>query len=92
MIRTIKHKGLRIFYETGDFSGVLTTHVKRLKLLLSWLDVADGPRFISLPGLRCHPLKGDLRGFYAIRVSGNWRLIYRFHRGDVFDLNYVDYH
>jgi len=70
MIRTIKHKGLRLFYETGDLSGISASHAKRLRLLLSWLDVADSPKFISLPGLRCHSLRGDLKGYYAICVNG----------------------
>lgn len=92
MIRTIKHKGLRAFYEFGDSSSILTAHAKKLRLLLSWLDVAESPKFINLPGLKCHPLKGKLKGYYSIWVSGNWRLVFRFHKGDVYDLDYLDYH
>jgi proteic killer suppression protein len=46
----------------------------------------------NLPGLRLHPLKGDLEGFWSVQVSGNWRVIFRFAGVDAFDLDYLDYH
>lgn len=45
-----------------------------------------------MPGFDLHQLKGDLRGFWAVKVSGNWRLIFKFKDGDAFDLNLIDYH
>jgi proteic killer suppression protein len=47
---------------------------------------------LDLPGFRLHPLKGDLKGFWSITVSGNWRIIFRFEQGDAFDVDLVDYH
>lgn len=47
---------------------------------------------MNFPGSDLHPLKGDLRGFWSVKVSGNWRVIFRFEKGDVFDVDYVDYH
>ena len=43
-------------------------------------------------GSRLHPLSGNLKGFYAVNVSGNWRIIFRFEDGNVHDVDYVDYH
>jgi proteic killer suppression protein len=39
-----------------------------------------------------HPLRGDLRGFWAITVLANWRIIFRFAEGNAFDVDLVDYH
>ena len=47
---------------------------------------------MDLPGLRLHPLKGELKGFYAVDVSGNWRVVFRFNAGDAYDVDLVDYH
>ena len=47
---------------------------------------------MGLPGFRLHPLAGDLRGFYAVTVSANWRVTFRFEDGHAVDVDYVDYH
>ena len=47
---------------------------------------------MDLPGFRLHPLKGNLRGYYAVSVSGNWRMTFRFEDGHAVDINYTDYH
>jgi toxin HigB-1 len=43
-------------------------------------------------GLRLHPLTGDLKGFWSVTVSGNWRIIFRFDDANVVDADLVDYH
>lgn len=48
------------------------------------------PKHASGYGL--HPLKGDLKGHWAVKVSGNWRLTFRFEDGNAYVLNYQDYH
>ena len=50
------------------------------------------PKDMDLPGARLHPLKGDRNGFWAVFVSGNWRLTFRFLGSDAVDVDYVDYH
>ena len=67
-------------------------HVRRLRLILTLLDSATQAADMHFPGSGFHALRGDLRGFYAVRVSGNWRVIFRFADGDVYDVDYVDYH
>jgi len=47
---------------------------------------------MNLPGFRLHPLKGDLAGFWAVTVSGNWRIVFRFARGHADDVDLIDYH
>jgi len=47
---------------------------------------------MDLPGLRLHQLKGSDRGRWSVRVSGNWRVTYKFEGQDAFDVNYEDYH
>ncbi len=56
------------------------------------LDAADRPDALDLPGMAFHPLKGDLKGFYAVTVRANWRLIYRFENGNAYDVSLIDYH
>ena len=92
MIRSFKHKGLEKFFASGRKTGVRPEHAKRLRLILARLNVAVEPRDMALPGLRLHELKGKLRGFWAVDVSGNWRVFFRFEGQDVFDVDYDDYH
>lgn len=92
MIKTIKHKGLSKFYHTGNFSGIQAHHARRLQLILTRLDASICPEDMDLPGLSLHPLKGQLKAFYSVTVQANWRVIFRFEAGHVYDVNYVDYH
>jgi len=92
MIQSFRHKGLRIFHATGDTRGIRPEHARRLARVLSFLDNADVPDDVDLPGWRLHPLKGALAGFWSITVSGNWRVIFRFVEGGVELVDYLDYH
>ena len=67
-------------------------HVAKLTDILATLDYSRAPRDIDLPGYRLHRLHGRLRNHYAVSVSGNWRVTFRFEDGDVFDVDFVDYH
>jgi len=92
MIKSFKHKGLQKFFETGSTSGIQAAHKKRLKIRLIALDTATEIEDMDLPGFRLHPLKGKMEGLWAIDVSGNWRITFKFKDGDVFIVNYKDYH
>ena len=92
VILSFKHKGLKRLFEEDDTRKVNQDHVKRLARILAALDVADGPEQLDAPGWGLHKLKGELRDFYAVKVSGNWRVIFRFEDGDVLDVDYLDYH
>jgi proteic killer suppression protein len=92
MIQSFRHRGLQRLYERGDRSRINPTLVEKVETALGLLDVAETPEAVNLPGYRMHPLRGDLRGFWSIRVSGNWRIIFRFDDRDVCDVDLVDYH
>jgi proteic killer suppression protein len=92
VIRSFRHKGLARFFTTGSTAGIRADHAARLRLILSQLNAATGPRDMALPGLRLHPLRGRLRGWFAVDVSGNWREIFRFEGVDAVDVDYLDYH
>ena len=92
MIRSIRHKGLKRLYEDDDPRGVFVGHVAKLRDILSRLDAAGTVKDMDLPGFRLHPLEGELKGFWAVTVSANWRVVFRFAAGDALDVNYIDYH
>ena len=92
MIKTFKHKGLELFYSKGKTSGIQAKHKKRLRMQLAALDTAQVIEDMNLPGYRLHPLKGNRKKSWSISVSGNWRLTFEFELGDVYILNYEDYH
>ena len=92
MIRAIRHKGLRRLYEEDDPRGVMSEHAQKLRDILARLDAAATAADMDLPGLRLHALKGELKGFCAVTVRANWRVIFRFVDGDALDVDYVDYH
>ena len=92
MIRTIKHRGLKRLHESDNASGVLSQYVPKLRRILFALDNAADIGELDLPGFRLHSLSGNLKGFWSITVSGNWRIIFRFEKSDVFDVDLVDYH
>ena len=92
MIRNIRHKGLAALYQDDETKGVHQAHVKRLRQILALLDLAITVADMNAPGLRLHTLRGNQQGFYAVIVSGNWRVIFRFEDGDALDVDYLDYH
>ncbi|HLK09542.1 MAG TPA: type II toxin-antitoxin system RelE/ParE family toxin [Candidatus Angelobacter sp.] len=53
---------------------------------------SSAPSDMDLPGFRLHALKGKLKGFWAVTVRANWRVIFRFVGNDALDIDYVDYH
>jgi len=92
MIRSFKHRGLKRLYERGDRSQVRSDRLERIEDILARLDVATVPSDLDLPGYELHSLKGKLKGFLAVKVSGNWRIVFRFQDGDALDVNLIDYH
>ncbi len=92
MIMSFKHRGLKSLYDGRTARRVAPEHVQKLLDILAVLDRSSGPVDLDLPGLRLHPLKGELKGHYAVSVSGNWRVTFRFEDGQAVDVDYVDYH
>jgi toxin HigB-1 len=92
MIMSFRHKGLRKLFETGNASGVLAAHKIRLRMQLAALNTAMNIDDMDIPSFKLHPLKGEMKGRWAISVNGNWRLTFEFKDGNVFILDYEDYH
>jgi proteic killer suppression protein len=92
MIKSVRHKGLKKFHETGSTKGINSDHRQKLGDQLDFLAAATIVEDIDIPGYRLHPLKGKDKGRWSITVSGNWRLTFEFVDGDVYVLNYEDYH
>ena len=88
----IAHKGLLAFFARGDARRIPASLAPRIRRILSDLDAAVQPRDMNLPGYRLHPLSGDRRGQWSVRVSGNWRIVFRFEDGEATDVTLVDYH
>ena len=92
VIRSIRHKGLRRLHEDDDQRGVSGQHVQKLRDILARLDAAGTVADMDLPGFGLHPLKGDLKGWWAVTVRANWRVVFRFADGEAQDVDYRDYH
>ena len=92
MIITFKHKGLKTYFETGNTSKIKQDHVKRLRLILAKLHSAEEIKDIDFPGSGLHSLKGDKKNYWSVSISGNWSLIFRFEKGYVYEVDYIDYH
>jgi len=92
VIRSIRHKGLKRLYETDDPRGVIGEHAEKLRDILARLDAAGDVSDLDLPGFRLHPLRGEFKGFWAVTVRANWRVVFRFTDSEALDVDYVDYH
>ena len=92
VIVSFKHQGLKRLYERGDRSKIGADLVNKIENILATLDAADSPQAVDLPGYRLHPLKGGRKGFWAVTVRANWRIIFRFENGDACDVEMLDYH
>lgn len=94
LIKSIQHKGLKLFWTKGDTSKLPAENLHKIKKVLNIIQYLEKvPQdFESFKFLRPHPLKGDLEGFWSLDISGNWRIIFRFENGDAYDINYLDTH
>jgi proteic killer suppression protein len=92
MIQTINHKGLRLFFEKGNGSKLPAEYLSRIALILDALDAVSSEDDIKALGGGIHRLAGNYAGFWSIKVSPNYRIIFRYVKGDIYDVDYVDYH
>lgn len=92
MIRSFAHKGLERFFAKSERRGIDAKHAERVRRLLDRLDAVAKADDMNIPGNRFHALKGDRKGTYAVSVSGNWRITFKFDNGDAINVNLEDYH
>ena len=91
MIKSFRHRGVEKFFRTGSKAGIQPKHAVKLRLQLFALDNATRPGDMNAPGWRLHPLTGELKDHWAVWVSGNWRLTFRFEGEDAILVDYQDY-
>jgi toxin HigB-1 len=92
VIKSFRHRGVERFFRTGSKKGIQAKHTAKLRLQLFALNAASTPGDMDAPGWRLHPLAGVLKGHWAVMVSGNWRLTFRFEDEDAVLMDYQDYH
>ena len=92
-IRSFRHKGLKRLFEDDDPRGVPAGQSRKLADVLAALDTAEAPGDVGLfPGWRLHSLKGNLKGFWSVTITGNRLVVLRFEKGDALDVDLTDYH
>lgn len=92
MIESFRHKGLKRLYEDDDRKLLPQQLVGRIREILTALDAAETLEGLNRPSFRLHPLKGEFKGYWAVSVRANWRVVFRFADGKAFDVDFVDYH
>ena len=92
MIKSFKHKGLEDFFYTDSKKGIIPEHANRLGKILDRLNAASDIKDMNYPGSFLHQLRGNKKGQYAVKVSGNWKVFFEFIDGDAFIVDYDDYH
>lgn len=92
MIESFQHKGLKAFFNTGIKSGINPDHAEKIDFILATLRTSRSPQDMGLPMFDLHELKGDRKGTWAVSVSGNWRVTFKFEDENAINVNYEDYH
>ena len=92
VIKSFRHGGLKRFFERGQAKGIAADMSKRLRIRLDFLNRATILEDMNLPGWNLHQLGGQRKGEYAIAVTANYRLTFRFENGNALDVNLEDYH
>jgi len=92
MIKSFKNKGLGKFFYNDDRSGINPKHAFKLARILDRLDASVKSQDMNLPGYKLHKLMGKEKNTWAVWVTGNWRVTFRFAGADVIAVDYLDYH
>ena len=92
MIKTFAHKGLEDFFYDGGKKGIQARRAQKIGDIQNLLDAAVRVEDMSFPGSGLHQMKGDRKGEWAVKVSGNWRITFKFSEGHAYDVNLEGYH
>ena len=92
MIASIRHKGLKLLWTKNDASKLPQAQVKKISNVLNMLHGAKTVEDMNFPGSNLHSLKGELKGFYSVTITGNYRIIFQLAEGWVHLVDFVDYH
>ncbi len=92
MIKSFKHKGLQQFFTENKKKLLNKKQLPRIERLLDRLDAITSVEDMGLLGYGLHQLSGSRKGTWSVKVSGNWRITFKFVDGHVFEVNLEDYH
>jgi proteic killer suppression protein len=92
MITSIKHKGLKRFYEQRDASRLDKRYLVKIEMLMTALDAITEEMDILALRKNVHKLRGNYGDYWSVTISGNLRLVFKFEVPDIYDVNLVDYH
>jgi len=92
MIESFRHKGLRRLYEDDYRKALPPELVQRIREILTALEAAETLEGLNRPTFRRHALKGERKGFWAVTVRANWRIVFRFAEGRASEIDFLDYH
>ena len=92
-IESIRHKGLRRYFETGNAKG-LVGDIERLRRMLAYIDAADSLGELAVPpNFGLHALTGNRKGTWSMTLTRNWRLTFTVgENGALTELDLEDYH
>ena len=88
----VLHKDIQLFFDTGSKSGINADHAAKLARQLALLNAVNSPTEMDVAGWNLHPLQGELKGHWTVKVSGNWRLTFAFEDENAILVDYQDYH
>jgi len=92
MIKSFRHKGLEKFFLDSIKKGIHPKHGNKLELILDTLNAAAKIEDMNYPGSDLHLLQPKKEKIWAVKVSGNWRVTFKFEGGDAYIVDYLDYH
>ena len=92
MIRTFRNKGLADLWSTGRTGKIAKQMHKRILVRLDRLDASEGPEDMNLPGFDFHALKGFDPIRYTVHANGPWCITFEFEDGDVYRVDFEQYH
>lgn len=92
MIQGYKNKALEKLFKEGNAKGIPKELEKKMRVRLEVIDTATIIDDINIPGYRLHELKGDRQGTWSIKISGNWRITFKFSDNNAYDIDFEDYH
>lgn len=92
MIKSFRHKGLEKFFLDGIKKGINPKHANKIELILDTLNAASNIEDMNYPGSDLHLLQPKKEKIWAVKVSGNWRVTFKFEGGDAYIVDYLDYH
>lgn len=92
MIKSFRHKGLERFFLDGTKKGIQPKHANKLELILDTLNAAAKIEDVNYPGSDLHLLEPKKEKIWSVKVSGNWRVTFRFEDGEAYIIDYLDYH